>query len=145
MSSSAIVVEKILPYPPQKIWHTLTQSELIGRWLMPNDFVPKVGHRFTFRTAPMGDWDGIVHCEVLDCQPPQLLRYSWQGGSKANPKYGSRLDTTVTWTLTPVAEGTHLHMAHEGFVLPGNQLAHDAMKPGWGGVLDRIEAITAEG
>jgi hypothetical protein len=34
------------------------------------------GQRFTFRTTPMGDWDGVAHCEVLDCEPPRLLRYS---------------------------------------------------------------------
>jgi uncharacterized protein YndB with AHSA1/START domain len=94
--TAAIVVEKVLPYPPEKIWHTLTQSELIARWLMPNDFTPLVGHRFNFRTRPMGDWDGVVHCEVLVCDPPRLLRYSWKGGSDANPKAGSRLDTMVT-------------------------------------------------
>ena len=27
----SIVVEKILPHPPEKIWRTLTQAELIGR------------------------------------------------------------------------------------------------------------------
>jgi uncharacterized protein YndB with AHSA1/START domain len=142
--SSAIVVEKVLPYPPEKIWHTLTQSELIARWLMPNDFAPVVGHRFNFRTRPMGDWDGVVHCEVLVCEPPRLLRYSWKGGSDSNPDYGSRLDTTVTWTLTPGQGGTHLRMAHEGFVLPANQSAYDGMSPGWGRVLDGVERITAE-
>jgi uncharacterized protein YndB with AHSA1/START domain len=142
--SSAIVVEKVLPYPPEKIWHTLTQSELIARWLMPNDFAPVVGHRFNFRTRPMGDWDGVVHCEVLVCEPPRLLRYSWKGGSDSNPDHGSRLDTTVTWTLTPAQGGTHLRMAHEGFVLPSNQSAHDAMSPGWGRVLDGVERVTAE-
>src|ERR1700760_4695172 len=103
-----ITVEKVLPYPPAKIWRTLTTSELIGKWLMPNDFAPVVGHRFKFRTRPMGDWDGVVHCEVLDCDPPRLLRYSWQGGSDFNPAYGSRLDSIVTWTLTAVEGGTHL-------------------------------------
>ena len=63
----SIVVEQTLPHPPEKIWRTLTQAELLSRWLMPNDFAPKVGHRFTFKTKPMGDWDGTVHCEVLAC------------------------------------------------------------------------------
>ena len=88
----AITVEKVLPYAPEKIWRTLTTGELVARWLMPNDFVASVGHRFTFRTRPMGDWDGIVSCEVLACDPPKLLRYSWKGGADSNPAYGSRLD-----------------------------------------------------
>jgi uncharacterized protein YndB with AHSA1/START domain len=140
----AITVEKVFPYAPEKIWRTLTTSELIGRWLMPNDFAPRVGHRFNFRTKPMGDWDGVVHCEVLDCEPPRLLRYSWKGGSDSNPAYGSRLDSVVTWTLTPVDGGTHVRMVHDGFVFPGNRFAFDAMSPGWGRVLDSIGRVTAE-
>ena len=58
---------------------------------MPNDFEPVVGYRFTFQTKPMGDWDGIVHCEVLQCDPPSLLRYSWKGGADTNR--GLRLAT----------------------------------------------------
>jgi uncharacterized protein YndB with AHSA1/START domain len=139
----SIVVEKTLAHPPEKIWRTLTQAELIGQWLMPNDFVPKVGHRFTFKTKPMGDWDGTVRCEVLDCDPPRLLRYSWVGGSKANDAYGSRLESTVTWTLTPAPGGTHLRMEHAGFRSPGNDFAFDAMSPGWGQIMESIARVTA--
>lgn len=140
----AIVVEQVLPYPPEKIWRTLTRSELIAKWLMPNDFEPVVGYRFTFQTRPMGDWDGIVRCEVLACEAPRLLRYSWKGGSDSNPAYGSRLDSTVTWTLAPVEGGTQLRMVHDGFDLPGNRFAYEAMSPGWGRVMEAIVRVAAE-
>ena len=140
----AITVEKVLPCPPESIWRALTTSELIATWLMPNDFTAVVGHRFNFRTRPMGTWDGVVHCEVLICEPPHLLRYSWKGGSDSDPARGSRLDTTVTWTLTPVAGGTHLKMVHDGFVLPADRFAHEAMSPGWSRIAERIGAVAAE-
>jgi len=140
----AIEVDKVLPYPPEKIWRTLTASELISKWLMPNDFAAVVGHRFNFRTRPIGHWDGVVHCEVLACEPPRLLRYSWKGGSDLNAEKGSVLDSEVTWTLTPVAGGTHLKMVHDGFELPRHQAAYDAMSPGWGKVMDSIARVTAE-
>jgi uncharacterized protein YndB with AHSA1/START domain len=142
--TQSIVVEKTLPYAPEKIWRTLSESALIARWPMPNDFAARVGHRFTFSTKPVGDWDGIVHCEVLDCDPPHLLRYSWKGGSDANPKYGSKLDSIVTWTLTRADGGTHVRMEHSGFRLPQNHFAWDAMSPGWGRVLDGIARVTEE-
>jgi uncharacterized protein YndB with AHSA1/START domain len=142
--SQAITVEKVLPYAPEQIWRTLTASELLAKWLMPNDFRPVVGQAFTFRTKPMGDWDGVVHCQVLDCDPPRLLRYSWKGGSDSNPAYGSRLDSVVTWTLTAVDGGTHVRMVHDGFIFPGNRFAYEAMSPGWGRVLDAIGRVTAE-
>ncbi len=141
---TAIVVEKVLPYPAEKIWRMLTTSEVIEKWLMPNDFAPVVGHRFTFRTRPIGSFDGVVHCEVLACEPPHLLRYSWRGGSDADPAQGSRLDTAVTWTLTPVAGGTLVRMEHDGFMLPKDSFAYDAMRPGWGRVLERIDGLIAE-
>ena len=90
----------------------------------------------------MGDWNGVVHCEALDCEPPRLLRYSWVGGSDSNPAYGARLDSTVTWTLAPVEGGTRLRM--DGFVFPGNRFAHDAMGPGWGRIMDAIARVMAE-
>ena len=140
----AITVEKVLPYAADRIWRTLTTSELLMKWLMPNDFVAAVGHRFNFRTKPIGDWDGVVHCEVLDCDPPRLLRYSWKGGADTNPQFGSKLDSVVTWTLTPVDGGTQVRMVHDGFVFPGNRFAFDMMSPGWSKIVDAIGRVTGE-
>ncbi len=134
----------MLPHAPDIVWKTLTTAELIGRWLMPNDFVPAVGKTFTFRTKPMGDWDGVVHCEVLEVVPNRKLVYSWKGGSDRNPKHGAVLDTIVTWTLTPTAGGTRLRLVHAGFRSPGNDFAFDAMSPGWGRVLQGIGRVADE-
>ena len=140
----SIVVERLMAHPPEKIWRALTQGRLIAEWLMPNDFEPVIGYRFTFKTRPMGDWDGIVRCEVLECDPPQRLRYSWKGGSDSNPDYGARLVSDVTWTLTAVDGGTRVRMVHDGFVFPGNRFAYEAMSPGWGKIIDAIGRVTAE-
>jgi uncharacterized protein YndB with AHSA1/START domain len=101
------VVEDALPHAPEVVWAALTTAELIGRWLMPNDFAPEVG-------------------------------------SDTNPAYGARLDTVVTWTLTPVAGGTRLRMVHAGFRSPGNDFAFDAMSPGWGRVMLSIARVIAQ-
>ena len=138
-----ITVEAVLPHAPEVIWKTLTTAELIGRWLMPNDFEAVVGKKFNFKAKPMGDWDGVVYCEVLEIIENRRLVYSWKGGSSENAKYGSELDTTVTWTLVPVEAGTRLKMVHAGFKLPGNKFAFDAMSPGWGHVLQAIERVAA--
>jgi uncharacterized protein YndB with AHSA1/START domain len=72
------------------------------------------------------------------------LRYSWKGGSDTDRSKVSRLDTDVTWTLTAVDGGTHVRMVHDGFVLPDNSIAYEAMSPGWGRVLDGIARVIAE-
>lgn len=138
-----ITVEAVLPHAPAVVWKILTTAELIGQWLMPNDFAPVLGRKFNFRTTPMGDWDGVVHCEVLEIVENRRLVYSWKGGSDDNARFGSRLDATVTWTLVPVAAGTRVTMVHAGFRLPANQAAFDAMAPGWGRVLQRMEHAAA--
>ncbi|MBX9830046.1 MAG: SRPBCC domain-containing protein [Xanthobacteraceae bacterium] len=139
----SIVIERRLPHAPDKVWRALTEAALIGQWLMPNDFRPEVGHRFTFKVRPMGDWDGTVQCEVLACEPSRLLRYSWIGGAASNTTYGSRLDSTVTFTLTPVDGGTLLRLEHAGFRSPENDFAYGAMSPGWGRIVGRLEQVAA--
>jgi uncharacterized protein YndB with AHSA1/START domain len=129
-----IVVEDLVPHPPEKVWKALTSAELIARWLMPNDFEPVVGKRFTFKTRPIGDWDGVVHCEVLEVVPHRRLAYSWKG---------SNLDSVVTWTLQPERDGTRLRMVHAGFRSPDNDTAYNAMSPGWGRIMGRIAEISA--
>ena len=45
----SVVVEREIPFPPEKLWRALTQPHLIEAWLMKNDFSPVVGHRFNLR------------------------------------------------------------------------------------------------
>jgi uncharacterized protein YndB with AHSA1/START domain len=123
-TKQTITAEHQLPHPPAKVWRALTEPALLAAWLMDNDIRAEVGHRFTFKTKPMGDWDGTVQCEVLAVDPPHLLRYSWRGGE---------LDTVITFTLTPTPSGTLLRLEHEGFELPRDAFAFDAMGKGWRG------------
>jgi uncharacterized protein YndB with AHSA1/START domain len=127
MSPTAIQVDEFLSHPPDRVWRALTDPARLARWLMPNDFAPVVGHRFTFRTEPVPGtgFDGVVQCEVLDVQPERLLRISWASSNG--------LDTTVTWRLEPEGAGTRLFLDHEGFDpdRPADQLARRIMDGGW--------------
>jgi uncharacterized protein YndB with AHSA1/START domain len=114
-----------LPHPPERVWRAISEPEHIEAWLMPNDFRPVVGHRFTFQTRPIPPgFDGIVHCEVLVVDRPRHLAYRWQGGP---------LDTEVHFRLEPEAAGTVLHFEHSGFDLsrPEQEMAYKGMAPGW--------------
>src|SRR5437588_4655052 len=98
--SGDITIEAVLAHPPETVWKALTTPEMIADWLKPNDFAPEKGKRFTLRTEPMGNWDGVIQCEVLEIEVNRKLVYSWVGGSDDHPGYGSKLDSVVTWTLT---------------------------------------------
>jgi uncharacterized protein YndB with AHSA1/START domain len=140
-----IVVEDVVPQPPEKVWKALTSAGLISQWLMPTDFEPAVGKRFTFKTKPIGDWDGVVHCEVLEIVPNRRLVYSWKGGADATAAspYASRLDTTVIWTLQPEGRGTRVRMVHAGFRSPLNDFTYDMMSPGWNRIVTRLGEMSA--
>ena len=143
--SQEIVVDEVFPHTPEMVWKTLTTAELIGRWLMlPIGFEPIQGKHFTFQTTPAGEWDGVIHCQVLEVIPNQRLVYAWKGGHDANEGYGSRLETVVTWTLTKVDGGTRIRLVHSGFLTPRNDSAFKTMSGGWSKVFRNIDAIAAE-
>jgi uncharacterized protein YndB with AHSA1/START domain len=142
-----IVVDEVLPHKPEIVWKTLTAPELMGRWLkmQPTGFAAVKGTRFTYQTTPAGAWDGVIRCEVLEVVPNERLSYAWRGGDDSNNgKYGARLDTVVTFTLTKVGVGTRLRLVHSGFELPRNETAYTGMSGGWVGVIQRIGELSGE-
>jgi uncharacterized protein YndB with AHSA1/START domain len=107
-------VEQIYQHPIERVWAALTSAEALSAWLMPNDFLPVVGHEFTLRTKPAPGFDGVVHCRVLEISAPTRMVWSWRGGP---------IDTTVTFTLTPLGDGTRFHMRQLGFAGLGGLFA----------------------
>ena len=144
--AQSIVVDEVFPHTLDVLWRTLTDPDLMGRWLKmaPTGFKAEAGTRFTYQTTPAGPWDGVIHCRVLEVVPLQRLVYSWVGGDPANAGYGAVLETVVTFTLSAYEGGTRLRLVHAGFVLPRNETAFRSMGEGWIGVLQRIGAITGE-
>jgi len=124
--TQSVVVERQMPHPPEKVWRALTQSALIGEWLMKNDFEPVVDHRFTLRA----DW-GSVDCQVRVVEPQKVLSYTWEA-------YG--LESVVTWTLTPTSTGTTVRMEQTGFQ-PDQQQAYNGAKAGWPNFFDGLERV----
>jgi uncharacterized protein YndB with AHSA1/START domain len=123
-----VVVERDIPFPPEKIWRALTQPHLIEEWLMKNDFSPVVGQRFNLR----GDW-GAVDCQVTAVEPNKALSYTWAALG---------LESVVTWTLTSTSTGTRLRMEQSGF-RPDQQQAYQGAKYGWQKFFAALERIVA--
>ena len=124
----SVVVEREIPFAPEKIWRALTQPHLIEERLMKNDFKPVVNHRFNLSA----DW-GAVDCQVLAVEPHKTLSYTWAA-------YG--LESVVTWTLTPRNSGTLLRMEQSGF-RPDQQQAYQGAKHGWQRFLAALEQSLA--
>ena len=132
----AVVVERELPYPPEKIWRALTQPQLIADWLMQNDFAPVVGHRFNLR----GEWGGVLDCEILVVEPNKELAYTW---NHIHDDAAFNLQSVVTFTLTPTAAGTRLRMEQAGF-RPDQRQAFGGANAGWQQFFAKLEQVLAQ-
>jgi uncharacterized protein YndB with AHSA1/START domain len=132
-TTRSLVIEKELSYPPEKIWRALTEGPLIKEWLMENDFEPVVGHRFTLRSTPVPNWNGIIECQILLIEPNQKLSYSW--GTLG-------MGTVVTFTLTPTDAGTHLRLEQSGFG-PDQEANYKGANYGWQRFIGGLERVVA--
>ena len=128
LQTRTVTVEREFAHPPEKLWRALTQPHLIEAWLMKNDFVPALHHRFKLSA----DW-GAVECEVLEIEPNRSLSYTWAAMG---------LDSVVTWTLTPAGAGTHLKMEQTGFQ-PGQDAAYNGAKYGWNKFTAALDEVLA--
>jgi uncharacterized protein YndB with AHSA1/START domain len=109
--------------------------------MYPNDFEPRVGHHFTFRVPanPKVGFDGIiVHCEVIECEPPNRLAFSWSAG-------GAVVDTRVSFRLEPDGDGTRVLLEHSGFDVsqPFGEQALRGAEFGWAKMLKQLAAVVA--
>ena len=128
--AKSIRQQYFFPHPPEVVWEYLTNAELMGLWLMKNDFQPIIGHDFQFRTGPIPslNYDGIFYCKVLEIIPFKKLSYSWKGG----PGEGKiALDSVVVWKLEPKDKGTELFLEHSGFSEVENLAIYNGMTGGW--------------
>jgi uncharacterized protein YndB with AHSA1/START domain len=129
------IVEREFPHPPERLWRALTQPHLIEEWLMKNDFVPAVGHRFKLS----GEWGGVLDCEVLEIEPNRTLSYSWNFDHE-DPAYN--LESVVTFTLAPTGAGTHLRVEQAGF-RPEQKQAFGGAQAGWKQFLGKLDELLA--
>jgi uncharacterized protein YndB with AHSA1/START domain len=103
--TSAILLAEDLPYSIEEVWTAVTDSAHLGDWLMPNDFEPLLGRRFTLRCPPGAGVRGWVDCVVLELEPPRRMVWSWSNRSEAEP-------SQVEFRLEPTAGGTRLTLIH---------------------------------
>jgi uncharacterized protein YndB with AHSA1/START domain len=129
----SVIIEKDLPYPPEKVWQALTEGPLIEQWLMKNDFQPVLGQSFRLRADPVPNWDGIIECQVLSVEPFSSLSYTWRTMGH---------ESTVIFTLTATGAGTHLRMEHAGF-RPDQEAAYKGAQYGWKNFINRLEGVIA--
>ncbi|ANB56605.1 hypothetical protein GFC29_617 [Anoxybacillus sp. B7M1] len=114
----------------EKVWHALTNSDMLAKWVMENDFKPIVGHKCQFRNEQI---NLVVNCEVLVVEEPYKLSYTWVGGP---------INTVVTWTLKQEGDITYLHLEQTGF--EQEDYAFKGAKYGWTDKVNELKKALEE-
>jgi uncharacterized protein YndB with AHSA1/START domain len=138
--------EILIPQPREQVWQALTDSDSLADWMFPNDFEPRIGHKFVFRVPPnpkVGFEGLVVRCEVVQCEPPGLdgggrLAFTWSAG-------GAVENTRVSFRLEPDGDGTRVFLEHSGFDLahPFGEQAFQGAGFGWAKMLKQLAAIVS--
>ncbi len=127
--------ELVFPQSRDEVWRALTDRAALAEWMYQNDFEPRVGHRFTFRVPgkPEVKFEGLtVECEVLICDPPNELSFSW---------IAMEVNTRVDYRLEAVGNGTKVFFEQSGFEQPN---AHQGAEYGWNMMHGKLKALLAE-
>ncbi len=124
----------IIQSPIQKVWETVTTSEGIASWFMPNDFELQLGHEFHVQ-SPFGP----SPCKVIEVDAPNRLTFSW--------------DTDgwfVTFILKDLGDKTEFTLIHGGWkeadaIVPkAGEMAsviREKMNQGWAGIVNKLRKL----
>ncbi len=127
--SRDVVHEVRFSHPIARVWDAIAQGDALAAWLMPNNFEPRVGHRFQFVRDP---GQTPIDAEVLEVDPPHRMRWRWVIDG---------FPTTVAITLRADGDTTVLHLEHTG--LPDD--LRSRFEPGWLEKFDALERALEEG
>lgn len=94
---------------PETVWEFLTDKDKLGTWFHPARQNLAEGEDYELiRESEDGVLTRQIWGKVLKADKPNELVCTFIIGP-----FGDK-ETTVTWTLTPVAGGTKLTLGHEG-------------------------------
>ncbi|WP_339227293.1 SRPBCC domain-containing protein [Oceanobacillus sp. FSL K6-2867] len=120
----------------QKVWDTVSTSESIASWFMPNDFEPVAGHEFHLQ-SPFGP----SPCKVLEVDKPNKIIFSW--------------DTegwTISFLLKDLGGKTEFILIHSGWktedtiISKANEkssIIRERMNNGWSNIIhNKLRKVT---
>ena len=141
----ALVTEIHIAAPPERVFRALLDPKQVMQWwTSPECHIdgyaidPKPGGRWHLDTKKSQiSVNGVskFRCEgeVLECDPPRVLAYTWIANWHERPQQR----TVVRWELAASKGGTLLRVTHSGLAeLPVSRKDYSG---GWPGVLDLIK------
>ncbi len=152
IGKEAVRIERLLSGPIERVWAYLTESEKRGKWLACGEMELRVGGKvrlnflhssLTPHQEPIPERFKMMECGhgfegvVTQCEPPQLLAYTWSGDTsevkfELTPQDGKVLLVITHTRLRDrgeqalVASGWHTHLG----ILEDN-LLEQTPRPFW--------------
>ena len=140
-SDVTLRIERIYPFPPERIFDAWTTPESLKQWFAPSpqfttivhEMEPRVGGRYRIE---MRSPDGNPHIafgtfEVVDRPHRLVFSWSWE---QTNDAQGSR----VTLQLDRDGSGTRLVLVHERLATAAQRESH---AKGWNGILEQLAGL----
>jgi uncharacterized protein YndB with AHSA1/START domain len=129
LPEAAVVFERILPGPIERVWDFLTKAELLPQWYGEDG---RIEAREGGAVSLMG---GHIRGTVTQCRPPHLLAYTWNVFNPAQ-SVSDYPESYLTFTLEQVDNAVKLTLTHRP--IPEKMQPQTSM--GWHTMLDLIEA-----
>ena len=128
--------ERTIAVAPERVFNALTRPSDIALW-WTNDLTvkPEVGSLAEFRFTQWGR--GVLQFEVAQLDQNEKVRWISRQGP---PQWA---DTSVTWQLTPVQNGTKLVFTHDGFAQVDE--AYKKILGNWEYFLDSLKSYLETG
>lgn len=140
-----IVSEIDIAAPPERVFEAISDAKVVRRRspeLSAFEMDTRVGGRWYLEMRCPQPYHGVSVIrhdgEILECEPPRLLAYTWTANFHKDPKGCS----VVRWELTPTKSGTHVKVTHSGLVHEPEACKDYA--GGWPGVLEALKTLEKE-
>ena len=147
IDSNVADVRRRLNAPPELVFATFADPQLVSRWLKPSpdvrldvlafDFRAAGAYRFAYH-VPGGQ---IMHVNGVfrAIDPPSRLVFSW---NIEPPDEHAGVQSEVRVSITPHGAGCDLHVRHVDLSRPGAPERH---AEGWNGALDNLATLLWKG
>jgi uncharacterized protein YndB with AHSA1/START domain len=129
-----VQVEYEYAAPVEQLWRALTERARIAGWWGENDFLPRIGHRFTVSSIGLAALPGPVECTIAELDPLRRLVMGWRVGTTR---------ATVSLLAEATESGSRLVVTRHGSLGPAtpvdlDQALHDLFNERLRSVLDRV-------